>query len=800
MADGATAVEPGPEGDIPVAEPAPRRPRRPIDGVRMLLYGGATALVVLGAVFAEGSFRGLATDLAQLGEQVPAALVDVVGFAAELAAWALPLALVGILIWRRWVRTIVELLAAGLAAAAITVGASIWLETYAPEQVERAFAPLVADPERAPIPALPALVVAVVTVATRLKSRRVFQVALLAVAGTFTVGLLRGEASVAGTLVALGTGRVIGLAARLIGGEQLVVPRAADIVRALVEHGHRVRRVVADPVADYRRYVVETDDGPLGVLVLNREIEGAGLLSRLVDRLRTREEILPRQAVTMRTITDRLTLIGLALEWAGARVPRLRQVIRLDAETTLLVQDHIRGRPLRELAADGKSDELTDEMLTDLWQQLDRMRAHQVAHRRLGPSTILAGDDGHIWLLNPSGGEVAAPDVALGTDLAQALVTTALVAGPDRVAASAVRTLGAETVSRAVPLLQALVLTRGTRRTLREHRDLLAALRDRIGSEVGGPPATPVRVRRFRLLSLVTGVATVVAVYLVATQLSEVPIGEVVGQADWRWVAVAVVAMAVNYIGAAYAVLGFVPEPVPFRHALAAQVTLGFVRVVAPVAVSGAAINLRLLTKAGVPGPAAAASVAAYQLGAVVVTVPLIAVLGVVSGLGVSGLSPSPTVLAATTGAILAGGLVTLIPPIRRRIRKFWDDFARRGMSRLLDVLSRPRKLAEAVGGVLLQTLALVVCFYASIRAVGGRSDFAGLAVVQMVGQTVGSAAPTPGGLGAVEAALSAGVTALGSPAAVAVPGVLLFRIISFWLPMLPAWLLWTQLQRREIL
>src|SRR5690606_14064214 len=157
-------------------------------------------------------------------------------------------------------------------------------------------------------------------------------------------------------------------------------------------------------------------------------------------------------------------------------------------------------------------------------------------------------------------------------------------------------------------------------------------------------------------------------------------------------------------------------------------------------------------------------------------------------------------VRAAATGAIRAGGLVTLIPPVRRRIRKFWDDFARRGMSRLLDVLSRPRKLAEAVGGVLLQTLALVVCFYASIRAVGGRSDFAGLAVVQMVGQTVGSAAPTPGGLGAVEAALSAGVTALGTPAAVAVPGVLLFRIISFWLPMLPAWLLWTQLQRREIL
>jgi uncharacterized protein (TIRG00374 family) len=86
------------------------------------------------------------------------------------------------------------------------------------------------------------------------------------------------------------------------------------------------------------------------------------------------------------------------------------------------------------------------------------------------------------------------------------------------------------------------------------------------------------------------------------------------------------------------------------------------------------------------------------------------------------------------------------------------------------------------------------------VRAAGGDPDLAALAVVQMVGNTVGTAAPTPGGLGAVEAALTAGVTAIGTPAAVAVPAVLLFRIISFWLPILPAWLLWSQLRRRDIL
>ena len=43
-----------------------------------------------------------------------------------------------------------------------------------------------------------------------------------------------------------------------------------------------------------------------------------------------------------------------------------------------------------------------------------RLRAHELAHCRLASHTILAGDDGKVWLLNPSGGEVAAPSWRCG--------------------------------------------------------------------------------------------------------------------------------------------------------------------------------------------------------------------------------------------------------------------------------------------------------------------------------------------------------------------------------------------------
>jgi len=62
----------------------------------------------------------------------------------------------------------------------------------------------------------------------------------------------------------------------------------------------------------------------------------------------------------------------------------------------------------------------------------------------------------------------------------------------------------------------------------------------------------------------------------------------------------------------------------------------------------------------------------------------------------------------------------------------------------------------------------------------------------------VAVAAPTPGGLGATEAALLAGLSVLGLPNEVGLPSVFLFRLATFWLPILPGWLALRALQRRE--
>ena len=71
---------------------------------------------------------------------------------------------------------------------------------------------------------------------------------------------------------------------------------------------------------------------------------------------------------------------------------------------------------------------------------------------------------------------------------------------------------------------------------------------------------------------------------------------------------------------------------------------------------------------------------------------------------------------------------------------------------------------------------------------------------VFLAGQAVGQAAPTPGGVGAVEAVMIASMTAMGLESQVAVPTVFLYRFATFWIPVLPGFFALKKLQRDGLL
>ena len=100
----------------------------------------------------------------------------------------------------------------------------------------------------------------------------------------------------------------------------------------------------------------------------------------------------------------------------------------------------------------------------------------------------------------------------------------------------------------------------------------------------------------------------------------------------------------------------------------------------------------------------------------------------------------------------------------------------------------------------MLLNVAYIAALQASVLAFGGHLSIPAVAVVYLAGSVVGSAVPTPGGLGGVEAALSAGLTAAGLEYSVALLAVLLFRLVTFWIPIPIGWGAINYLQRKGAL
>ncbi|MEA2590422.1 MAG: putative heme transporter [Actinomycetota bacterium] len=91
-----------------------------------------------------------------------------------------------------------------------------------------------------------------------------------------------------------------------------------------------------------------------------------------------------------------------------------------------------------------------------------------------------------------------------------------------------------------------------------------------------------------------------------------------------------------------------------------------------------------------------------------------------------------------------------------------------------------------------------VACLVLVIRATGSPVPWHGLLLAYGAGIVAGSIWPAPGGLGAVEAAMAAGLVAAGMQAGIALTAVLVYRLLSFWMLLGIGWVVMAVLARRR--
>jgi uncharacterized membrane protein YbhN (UPF0104 family) len=821
-------------GHVRVIDTPEERVRHP----RALLWMIGCALGIAGvmvlSVVAHGTTEGVTEDVRSFNDLLATILFVPVAVLQSLVTLFAPVAVLIELGVRRLGRQIVESIVAGIVGLLLGIVSALLVRHLGSDELVRSMS--VWERGNGYVLAIPQYAVALtalLTVAGPATRRRTVRISWNLMFAALLIVLITGQVSLPGVLVALLLGRLAGSSVQYVSGTRSERAYGSDLVAAVRRAGFaptslaRVHALAApaddhaaasaqtvrhrtpdaapdDPAAlalsrtgDNRVYALYCDDDVRrDVVVLDGDRQVVGLITRLWQALRLRG-IESRAAISLRAVAERTALLSYAATAAGVRTPRLLGIGEFGDSIALVLEHASPAVSLRDLP----DAEVHDDVLAEAWKQLVRAHAAGLTHRALTQDVLLTHRDPdgspHVWITGWEQGDIASSPLSRRLDLVQMLALIGLRVGPRRAVASAVRALPDADIAAIGPLIQSIALPRTTREEVRRTKGLLGELRVALVERLPEASVQPQRISRFSPRTVLTTTLTIIAIAVIVTTINFNEIAQAVREANPWWIAVAFALALITWFGAGLTLVAFSPGRVPLLRATLTAAAGSFVALAAPAGIGPAALNLRLLTQRGVTMSMAVATVALVQVSQFVVTVLLLVALSIFTGSGALVELPSPAVLVTLAAVALAVVATLLVPPVRRwgmgyiapRLAQVWP--------RLAQMLSHPGRLALGVAGNLIMTLGYIVALWCCLAAFGQSLPLVDIALVNLVGNALGALIPTPGGLGGVEGALTAGLSAAGVPATIAFSATILYRLCTYWGRVPIGWLAMRFLERK---
>ena len=447
---------------------------------------------------------------------------------------------------------------------------------------------------------------------------------------------------------------------------------------------------------------------------------------------------------------------------------------------------------------------ITDENIVDaVWESYGVLHRNQISHGDMRPSEITV-DAGTALFGGFGGSEYGASEEQLQSDIAQLLATTSDRFGAQASVRAAIDVLGTGQVLAASRRLTRSAMPSRIRKSLSDSKSVLAAAREEVKLQTGAEAIHTETITRFTRKQIIQLVLLVALVYVAYPFISTVPtFFSELRNANWWWALLGLFVSAMTYVGAAAGLWACAGEVVSFRHLVVMQFANTFAATTTPAGVGGLALSTRFLQKAGLGTVRATAAVAVQQAVQVITHIALLIFFSVAAGASadLSHFVPKLTLLYLIGGLALgAVGAFLFVPKLRHWLETAVRPKINEVGTDLVELVREPKRFALIVLGCAGTTLGAALTLWASVQAFGGTTNFVTVTVVTMVGGTLASAAPTPGGVGAVEAALIGGLAAFGVPTAIAVPAVLLYRVLTVWIPVFVGWPIMRWLSARDMI
>lgn len=599
------------------------------------------------------------------------------------------------------------------------------------------------------------------------------------------------------SVLGLATGWFVGALVILVVGTPALEVPLDGAVRALNRRGFSVAGLTVVRPAGPGPLVLaatSTADSAATVRLYGPNQRSGGAVRQLWRKLRLRDtETAPLHA-SMRRVVEHRALMVAAAEQLGVANTANIAVAALDRGWTLHAQTPPLGTPL--------ADDATIPV-SRVWQALFDLHHEQIAHGDLRGSEITVDTD-TVLFGGFGNAEYGATDAQLDSDIAQLLLTTAALYGPQPAVDAAITAFGRTTVLRASQRLTKSAVPKRIRDSLPDAPTLMSVTRDEVKHQTHADEIQATTITRFTRNQVIQLVLLVALVYVAYPFISTLPtFFSQLRTANYWWALVGLTVSSLTYVGAAGALWACANGAVSFRNLSIMQVANTFAATTTPAGVGGLALSTRFLQKGGLTTTRATAAVALQQAVQVIVHVILLIIFSAAAGVSadLSHFVPSP-ILFYLAGGVALGvvGTFLLVPRLRRWLAVALGPRLKEISADLVELAREPQRLALIVLGAAGTTLGAALALWASIGAFGGGTTFVTVTIVTMVGGTLASAAPTPGGVGAVEAALIGGLAAFGVPAGVAVPSVLLYRVLTCWLPVFIGWPVMRWLTRNDMI
>ena len=372
----------------------------------------------------------------------------------------------------------------------------------------------------------------------------------------------------------------------------------------------------------------------------------------------------------------------------------------------------------------------------------------------------MVDDDGSAGFVDFRTASTVATADQLDRDTAAALAALAVVAGPQRAVAAAVRTVPPEVIAGALPHLQRAALDPVASRTLRGKKALLVALRDQGAAGVGVEVPKLVEPRRISWVSLALVAGTLIGGWaLIGVLINVGKSWSTITGADWGWVAVTFVLAQAAYPAIALTTVGSVTNPLPYGRTVALELSDTFVAL-AGGSMAVLATRVRFFQQEGYTptvavSPGVLASTASWIVKGVLFLIALPLAIGNLhfdsSPTSDSGSSSSNLVWLIVVAVVVVGvalGLVFAIPRWRRLATAKLRPKASEVWDHLKLLAGHPRNLVEIFGGSAAAQIFVAMALGASLHAFGDRLGLATLIVVLTLGSMLGGISPVPGGMG----------------------------------------------------